>query len=205
MQAFKLTGTSPDGKTATIWCCGNCKRVASSQEYAEKCCVCYYCGKLIEDNTDKCLSSPHSKDNIPSSYHFKCLAESQAKRHQEKVDKAEKIENWDGGVFWNDEYYESVEDAADSIYGYYFDDEEKPGYLWVAKLAGTHPLINFGRLIEDIEERLGLDSDGEGCYDYLVGTEEFKQACEDFNEKNKNLEWYVEDYTRMAKVIYPEE
>jgi hypothetical protein len=116
-----------------------------------------------------------------------------AKRDQERKDKAEKIDDWDGGVFWGDDYYPSVEEAAEAIWDQTTEEDEPPQYLFVAKQVAMKRLETY-----DIIEHYYHDLE-DGC-DYLEGIEELERACQEFNKKNKDIQWFTEDRKRMAKI-----
>jgi hypothetical protein len=117
-----------------------------------------------------------------------------ARRDQERKDKAEKIDYWDGGVFWASNYYPSVEEAAEAIWDHTTEEDVPPQYLFIAKQVTARQL----RACDIIEGYYGdLEDDG---YDHIEGIEELERACQEFNKKNKDIQWFTEDRKRMAKI-----
>ncbi|MBF8259437.1 MAG: hypothetical protein HW377_1811, partial [Actinobacteria bacterium] len=85
-----------DGADTGISCCGTCGSVYRKNNMgAETCCAkgtCSTCGC----ETDKYYVT----------LCFPC-------REKRAMDKAEKLESWDGPVVYNDHYYESIGDMMD--------------------------------------------------------------------------------------------
>ena len=176
MNAFQLTGTTPDGKPGHVWACGKCMHACRDEEAAKECCdwKCKECGAETKPY--------HSQCN-------RCRSAEWARRDQARIDKAEKLESWYEGVFWNDQYHSCLDDALEAM-----DDIERPEWICVAKRCPPK-LLDAQDILEN-----HCDDMGEDAYDYLHGTKEFAAACDAFNEVNKGIEWFTEDWTRMVKV-----
>ena len=184
MNAFKMTGQTPDGKTRVVWGCGKCMRTCHSEEAAVKCCD-YHCTQCAA----KCTDFFSLCDD--------CRRKDWERKDRECMDKAEKLPNWDGGVFWNDTYYESVDDAAEAMECHYMADDHWPEFVYVAKPCPPRT-IDPDWLYERICDDMG--SDDQDQRDYLLGTKELEAAIEAFNEANKAIQWYTEDCTRAVPV-----
>src|SRR5678816_2583587 len=95
-----------DGKSAGVFYCGTCRIVARDREGAEVCCKpwqCKTCGKEVPRFHGEC---------------HECIHERYRKQSEEKLEKAEKLETWDGPVFHpdighNNGYFASMEEALD--------------------------------------------------------------------------------------------
>ena len=101
---------------AGIWRC-SCGDLYRSEEYAEKCCRCRYCGKPARDEWGRGLSCEHRE----------CRKEADRVRDLQRIEKAEAVENYDGPVFvewlgYNDGYFAFLDDLRDYL-GEVDDDE----------------------------------------------------------------------------------
>jgi hypothetical protein len=106
----------------------------------------------------------------------------QERNEENRFNTAKKLsENeWGGRVFWNDNYYESVDEFKEM----YFDDgNDLPEYVWA--VDEETPVINFD--IHDILERFTEDAyEGFDSND-LNGLKEFEDAIEKFKEANTDF------------------
>ena len=162
-----------DGKTANVYYCSECRIVAKDKEVAENCCKrsnCKYCGKIVE--------------RLHWLAHQECI-------EKDKITKAEKLDTWDGWVFYEDKYYttadeliEELEDSGESV----------PEYIFICKTI-PFPMIKMDHLIESIEE-----SSYEEITDQLTGLDELSEAINGFNEDNKDLVSYLPDETKMVRL-----
>jgi hypothetical protein len=96
---------------------------------------------------------------------------------------------WGGRVFWNDNYYESVDDFKDV----YSDDVDFPDYVWAVDEENL--VVNFD--INEVVERFTNDtsyedfdsSDLNGLKEFEVAIEKFVEANKDF--KSWNSSWKI--------------
>lgn len=186
MNPFKLIGVAPNGKQCHVWGCGVCMRAALHEETAERCCKCNYCGQQIVDR--ECWQTDHKE----------CRDAHSAKKAMERMEKAEKLEEWDGGVFWNNEYFDSIRDAEQAIWENSEEGDEWPEYLYVAKPMPRREVDPYW-----VYERLLDDNDPENEIE-LNGMKEFEAACKAFDDANKWLIFYDEDTKRAVKVTRKE-
>lgn len=170
-----------DGKPSGIFYCSTCRCVHVSKERAVECHgprVCS-CGKPIE-----------------SRYASEC-PECDRRKWQEKIQKDEldrfeaatkiKASEFTGDqAFWDDKYYDSVEDALDG----YLKPDHRPEYIWAAKNQGL-PKASLDDLIERVIEGAWEDADS----DDLNGVEELQAAVDKFNEENAGVPVYMPDFT----------
>lgn len=162
-----------DGLNTNISYCSLCK-LPHLHDVAENCCkkgICKHCGgETATVFNEKC---------------FDCLE----KNHLEK---AEKLESWDGPVVFNDHYYETIADMLDCE-----DTEDLPEFVYIAET------VNIPKLdAEDILERLCEDL-YEDAYDNLNGVDEFIQAVNDFNKVNEGNTYLIESDKRAVRVPRP--
>ena len=174
------------GGTPTIfWVCGICGRGFDSQEGASRCCCCDVCGKPIDKKRDY------------SHRHRACQLERDKNRYKDRIEKAEKLESWDGPVF-NDvggsgderDYYANIDDMIEAI-----EDEEGelPEYVFV---CDTVPLqLDFDRIIDDLVTDTFDDAE-----DQLSGLVELRNAVKAFNDKNTDVCCWRIDYSRAVKI-----
>lgn len=78
MDAFEMTGTAPDGKKASAWVCGKCRRVQVDEAFARTCC---------DRRCSEC-STPVRAGALLCDVHWK---EREQRREQERFEKATKI------------------------------------------------------------------------------------------------------------------
>lgn len=187
MNAIKLTGTKPDGANVYIWACSKCGYTAGDEKTAEKCCRCLTCGKelnrrIVGDCDD-------------------CWREKDAKREAERIAKAEKLEKWDGWVFYdgatngNDGYFESLDDLVDWLESEGIDPDNWPEYVFCCKVV-PFPAVDLDDIVDRIMDELPVGYERE----HLVGLDLLEEAINDFNESNKHLISYEPDYTKVVRV-----
>lgn len=185
MNAFKLTGQTADGKTGTVWGCGKCLHVARDEEAARQCCDwrCPTCGVEVERYSHLCDS---------------CRREEYARRDREMLEKAEKLDEWTGGVFWGERFYASLDEAVEDIDDRCEDGEDfRPEFLYVAQRCPPCK-VELYRVLEDACSDMGGEDDEPESY--LKGIPELEAAIERFNEANEDIEWYTEDSKRAVRV-----
>ena len=105
------------------------------------------------------------------------------------MDKAEKLENWDGPVVFNDSYYATLEDLIDCN-----KIEKLPEFVYIAETENI-PTLDA----EDILERFCEDL-YEDAYDNLNGTAEFEEAVNTFNKANEGNTFWIESMKKAARV-----
>lgn len=174
-----------DGKSAKVFFCGKCRRVAKTEPEADKCCkptLCE-CGSECQQYYTTCK---------------KCMERNRLKKKAKRLEDAEKVSEWGGWIFADgigpqDGYFESVDALLE-----YCDDEdhiEVPSYAWTCKPQ------QFARAsIGDITEGIYEDSYEDFDSSQLNGVAELGEAIDVFNEANKNILSYSPDY-RKAVVI----
>lgn len=163
------------------WGCGVCRVISTSEHHARMCCaprVCNRCGgDIVEKHWTQCCG---------------CRDETAIKKEREKFEKAEKVSpaDWDGGVFYGDEYFSELGGFIDN----HVDDivEAPPEYLWVAEPRQV-VVIEEGRIIQEIIENDGWE---DMTADSLDGIPEFVAAIRQFEEVNKTVFSYWESNTK---------
>lgn len=108
---------------------------------------------------------------------------------KELFEKAEKIPvaEYDGLLWWGDEYFFCVEDLIERLEE---DDLDKPQYVWAAKpVQVINPVSVFDVFENQIENRGWEDMDAKD----LEGVEELQAALDKFVELNKDVKSYWED------------
>ena len=174
MDALELYTKNREG--AVAWYCNKCKNIAKSKSIAEDCCKlnnCKYCGKQVEE--------------MYWTAHRECV-------ENEQIRKAEKLDGWDGWVFYNDRYYSNVFELTEELECDANEDEKLPEYVYICKEV-PFAKVDLGRILEHIEEN-GYD----GISDRLSGLDALSKSIDEFNEDNKELISYEPDYSKMVKI-----
>lgn len=166
-----------EGAPAGIWFCGECRNVAKTQSQAEECCKkldCRICGEPVEQQFWM--------------VHPEC-------RRNEQIERAEKIESWDGWVYlegFYHEFFESVGSLLDEIKN---DGEVKtPEYVFICKP------VNFRAPDVDRIIEWSCDDHHESAADSIQGDEQLAEALKDFEDINCHVISYEPDFTKMVRV-----
>ena len=174
----------PDGTPTKIFLCGKCGRLWTDEEYSEKCCCCYSCGKPMENQR----GGTRCDD---------CYRKQNAEVYRKRIEKAEKLEKWDGPVFDDtnsngdeQDYYSNVGALIES---YEDDGRELPEYVFTC--ATTPFAIDCDRILEWAEE-----DHAEDTFDRLSGIDELRAAVVAFNEANKCVVSWSPDYKQVVAV-----
>lgn len=187
-----------------VWACGNCRAVFpyKDKEWAEKCCICTYCGK------------PMPPKFPPKTYHQECLDKALQKSREDHEAKMEVVApesiDWDKMcVFYhNDDVSTDPDDLRDQIL--YMqeeleDDETLPEFFEIGDKESWDG-VSLDRILEDADE---FCEDGS---DHLCGIDEFESSIKEFNEANKEFyRWsgsgkklIVADFVRWYDTNNPE-
>ena len=177
----------PDGTPSLVWACGACKLVAADESRARKCCVpipCTHCGEPTESKY---------RHGYESARHDECERRDRARRDMARIERAEKLETWDGYVWDRGDYHESLE-----VYVDHLADTLAPADWpeWVHVCKVSHPRIDAGHVLENVLELGWEDMD----YDDLNGVKELEAAIEAFNKANESVNVYDADMRRVVRV-----
>lgn len=166
--------------------CGECgKYYPNHPKLAETCCICESCGFIIK-----------KKQGHWSNRHRDCQRSYDAKRDMERLEKAEKVEDWDGPIMDGDTYYGSLEDYVDDLYTRIEPGEPWPEWVFVPEVEELGEL-NASELAENLLENLGVETYDTGD---INGLEELELACKTFNEANKGIKGYFEGNKKAVRV-----
>src|SRR4051812_31720970 len=91
MNAFNLL--LPDFTPSKVWVCGECRLTCSSETAAHQCCTPIPCG-FCKKPTEKKFRHGHE-----TATHDVCDVVDQSVREADRMDRAEKLEDWDGWVY----------------------------------------------------------------------------------------------------------
>ena len=221
MNAYQLWKTVPGTKWTPLplWVCGECGIIhrgdiygqkkedwsEMSRKSAERCCkpiICNICGLPVP------TIKRETYTECPM-HHDECRHKRDAEREKELMEKAEKLETWDGWVFYDGpgspydgQFACNIEEIMDSIKEAIEDEDnemteaDRPEYAFVCKSVHPVPLD-----IQDYYERVDDVACTENGYDNLAGTAELEKAIAEFNELNKNVGIALEpDYKRAVKI-----
>lgn len=170
-----------DGKPSGIWYCSECRAVHNQERSAKSChgtTHCETCGKELGKR------QPYYRTQCQECSD-KEWREKRAKEEFDRYTKAVKIkasEYTGPQVFFNDRYYETVEDAIDGC-------DEPTEYIWSAKDVGLRK-ASIEDLVNCVLEEAWEDAD----IDDLNGVEELQKAVDVFNEANAGVSVYMVDY-----------
>lgn len=190
----------PDGRPSKVWACGECKLTCKDEAQARLCCTPIPC-RFCKQPTEKKYRHGHE-----TATHDACEQMERAQRDAERMERATKLETWDGWVYeWggggsNNGYYESVEAYVDHLVEYDgLEPEDWPEWVYVAEPRPGVDL-DLGTILESAY------SDGyDDMDDDLKGTKELEAAIKAFNEANKGVLVYGADCKRAVRVPKPSE
>ena len=171
-----------DGESSGIWYCSECRSVHTQQRTAQSChgvTHCEDCGKELGKR------QPYYRTQCDECSN-KEWRDKQAKAEFERYTKAVKIkasEYTGPQVFFNDHYYETVEDAIRHR------GTEPPEYVWSAKDIGLKKAT-----MEDLVDRILEEAWEDADINDLNGTEDLQKAIDAFNEANAAVSVYMVDY-----------
>lgn len=170
-----------NGKSSGIWYCSECRTVYKDMHFAQQChgvTHCETCGVSLVKR------APYYKKQCEECDRKDWRAR-QVKEEFERYTKAVKIaatEYTGPQVFFNDQYYPTVEEAIDEC-------DEPPEYVWAAKNVGLRK-ATINDLIERILEEAWEDAEP----DDLNGLNELQIAVDAFNAANSEICVYMADY-----------
>lgn len=186
MTPFELL--KPDHTPSGVWVCDNCRITAADERRASLCCTpipCRYCGKP----TDQI----YRRDREPAS-HRECERAQFARDKMMRIEKAEKLETWDGWVWDGNRYFESLDDYVDYLECEGLAPEDWPE--WVHVTSVSHPTINVDHVLQNVCEYGWEDMDE----DSLKGVADLRAAVAAFNQANAGLDICNGDYMRVVRV-----
>lgn len=176
-------GKQTDPWRIVAWYCMDCGRVFSTKEDAER---CPKCSKwACEDCGEPC--TPYQWFCIG------CLQKRRLQRDRQRLAEASTVISWreypsHQGVFWEDDYYESLMDLADHCD---YNELKFPERVW----ASTPEPFRID--VEDVLEH-AFETWAEGAPDVgrcWEGEKELREAVAAFNDRNKDLVLFVETRT----------
>jgi hypothetical protein len=170
-----------DGASSGIWYCSECRAVHNQQRTAQACHGVTHC-----EDCEKELGKrqPYYK-TLCSDCDSKKWREQRAAEEFERYTKAVKIKasEYNGPqVFFNDQYYPTVEEAIDNC-------DAAPEYIWAAKDIGLKKAA-----MEDLVDRILEEAWEDADIEDLNGIEELQKAIDMFNEVNSGISVYMVDY-----------
>ncbi len=194
----------PDGKPSGVWMCQTCRHLHNDHIYsggegcglmmATRCCepvICEYC-KLPVDVSEK-----------PWTAHRECRDFESAHREAERLEKAEKVTDYDGWLYLEgpEEFFRDMDAVLDHLE---CDDDGEPREDWPEYAYCCKEQPFEGPDPYDIYESLTEELYGDASED-LQGCAEFEAACKAFTEANAGMVTYYPDYTRAVKIPPREE
>jgi hypothetical protein len=193
MDVIKIGFTLQDGREVTVHFCRVCGKGFGGFEndagksLAEKCCTCSYCNKPI-DPADRRMR------------HKECEDKYQAELEAERIAKAEKLETWDGWVYYgraqdhNEGYFEDIGQLVEYLEEEEIPIEKWPEFVFICKKI-PYKGINLDSLLEQ-----SIDDMYEDAMDDLRGVDELQAAINRFNEINNDLCSYGFVFSKVVRV-----
>lgn len=117
-----------------------------------------------------------------------------AKFETDHFEKAEKVTEWEGPVYFADTYYASLEDLLDEYCG----GEEPEGYIWTCDVEPICTL-DLGHILENACQDTPEDWDA----DELDGQKELEDAIQKFNELNASAHVAWSPNYQKALILKP--
>lgn len=180
----------PDGTPSKVWACGECKITRVDQEHAEKCCTMVPC-KVCGQETDKKFRLVYLTETCDA-----CRMAEAQRKDAERIAKATKLSYWDGWVWDESDYYNSLEDYVEHLECNH-DPEDWPEWVYVtASRPGVS--LDVSRILENY-----CDDGYEGMDDDLKGVDELTKAINRFNAANHEVVVYDGDWSRAVRVPKP--
>lgn len=147
-------------KNVEMWCCNKCGKVWAGKLGAEICCKEYFCENCGEKTEQ-----------------FKMICEKCAMERDFEEGEKINVKDYDLGIYWwNDRYYDSL--------------EELEGVKWVYGVDENETVIDWESMLDDVISEVGHECFEEEAY------YEMKEFCEKWNEKWK-YKYYTVNYNKI--------
>lgn len=180
-----------DGHSAGVWYCDKCRAVSLTKEQADAChgerlCAC---GKPTSTRYN-----PKCRECDDRDFKAKCERE-----EEDLFDKAAKIasKDWSGDqCYYEDHYFDSVEDFLDWAENNFIEPSHYPEYIWQAHNQGVRK-ADIEDVIANCVDSLWEDAD----YSDLNGVDELQAAIDAFNKANESITVWMVDYS--TAIILP--
>ena len=201
-QLFKKDPKSQEQVPVDVWVCSRCDRAwGQSRDLADRCCTCAHCGKemaKIEYGTR-------------TSYHSNCWIEYCNEVRNKQIEKAEKLEAWDGWVCnegqgggpQDDGYAQSLDEMVEHLEEQLANGdlipEDWPEWVFVCDEIKMRSVES-----SDIIEMLAGEM-YEDFQDELDGLDDLQKALDAFNKANEKMHSYGSDHKRVVRVPKPSE
>jgi len=153
-----------DGTPVTPHLCGKCNRIWESQDSAERCCTCSFCGKYSDWNK--------------SVAHDECSKRRHVEVEAERLAKATLVTDYSGPFIVNERFYHDIEELLDR-----FSEDELPEFGFCCDEQPAH--IDISDVIESVSDQMHEDWEEEPC-------EELEQGIAAWNKANEGNSSYVE-------------
>ena len=157
-----------DGTKAVAQICGRCCRIWGSDDSAERCCKCHYCGE--------------SCDWSNGVMHMECRRKESEAIESKRMDKAELVPDYDGPFIWNERVFTDADELLD-----YVDAADLPEFGYCCK--SVVPIMRVDYLIERVADQMHEDWEE-------IEVTELAAAIALWNEANKDNVTVYEDTKR---------
>lgn len=121
-----------------------------------------------------------------------CLSAQSEAKESERFAKAEKVEAWDGGVFYGDDYFASIDELCDRLTE---ENDKWPQYVWTAEPETVFTGCDVADVVESaMADRGWEDMD---VHDFN-GVAELQAALDKFAEANATVHSYQPNYKKAV-------
>ena len=122
-----------DGKSAGVYYCSKCEKITGkgSHKQAEDCCepyICKYCSLPVDSEVEGKYKMVH----------YACQEKADFDKQQETMNKAKKLEDWQGYLWYDEHIFVCMEDLTDYMDCQFSEEENWPEFVFVAKPHELH-------------------------------------------------------------------
>ncbi len=176
--------------TRSIYVCGICGHLMGERkDLADQCCTCSQCHQPIEGN-----GSPGGHRSAHPACETKRAAEAEARQ----IERAEKIDTWEGPVYYEDEFYQDLGALTDHLEDSLVSEKDWPAYVFVCD-EERFPLFDLDNVIQNLSENHGIeDYDGPNISKETMAL--LQAAVQRFDDETKNdISWHP-NFHKMVRV-----
>lgn len=189
-KTLTYAATDAEALTKNIYVCGICGRLMGEQkDFADRCCTCTVCLLPIESN---------GKPGGWGSSHAECEVKRIAEVEARQIEKAEKLETWDGPVYYNDNFYTDLDALTDYLEDTVMAKEDWPTWAFVCDQV-RFPLLVIDDIIQNLEENHEVeDYDGVNVSEETMAA--LEAAAQKFNAETKDDVGWHPNFKKMARI-----
>ena len=180
-----------DGKSAGVYYCSKCKKITDKGNFQiiENCCkpyMCKYCSILVDSEIEGKYRTAHRV----------CQEKADYDKEQDIINKAEKLEDWEGYLWYDERVFVSMEDLTDYMDCQFSEEEDWPEFVFVA-IPLEQRKMNSGHIVDDF-----LEDSYETAYIYIDpdSVKNLQIAIDKFYQDHAHIICYIEDISRVVRI-----